>query len=200
MGLRLGSQPATKATATFKVNVGIGTECPLGRTIWGDFHIVQVIGGTAIKTKKCLQTFPNVSWCVGGWGRIMPQLRTTALTLGLPGADLQIMSIFPVGLQPESTHHARPAQGCSGLLRSWVHLALAKGPITGGHHGAVRHRLIRQKPITNCHLSRRHTSASMVRLGSEGHPGRKKEQALPHRRRHNMKSLLSNQWGKTVEW
>lgn len=58
-----------------------------------------------------------------------------------------------------------PCLSQSALLRPSIQLALAKGPITGGHLGEERQRLTRQKlglrTGANCHQSRRHRSASM---------------------------------------
>lgn len=66
----------------------------------------------------------------------------------------------------------------SALLRPSVQLALAKGPITGGHHGEERQRLTRQKlgvrTGANCHQSRRHLSASMGQGRLRGTLGKKK--------------------------
>ena len=123
MGLRLGLQPDAKATATLKANVGDGTGCPLGRTIWGRLSYCAVDWGNSYKNQKCLQTFSNISWRVSRWGRTTPHLVTTALAPGPPGAGLQIMSIFPAGGAAAREHTMsallRAAQACSGPGSSW---------------------------------------------------------------------------------
>lgn len=71
----------------------------------------------------------------------------------------------------------RPCLLLAGLFRTWVQLYLAEGPITGSCGREARQRLSRQdQTLTSLGGV---SQPEWIRADSEGHMGRKKEQALP---------------------